>query len=530
MCGTPGEGPGNCSRAGCYADGALTEVNDRASRNPIQLSAARQSGRELTNSRGNTIRRMTAPNATRAMQAEAARSRRHGSASRVGAVGGRKKGLELTMLVGLWVLVLFDIQWLIARYGPSVVLKSPTLLLLALAAVLAFGDRSLTRRWQWYAPVLCFIGIGFFQLPFTINPLLAWDHIKQQLIYWFIIAATISLVDNARRVESLFLLYGLSFIWWGLWGGRTGQVYWHTTLANYDGYGALMVIGLGFCSFLAVAVGKGRMRWIMLAAAALCVIGIVASFARGAFLASVAVFIVVWLRSPRKGLTLACGFAAAGLVAGAAAVLHPGEFVAEIQSVFAEGTTEGTGNDRWVLWMAAWEVFLHEPFFGAGPNNWGVAAAQHFSAGDLGSRYTYNVGALYTRSLHSMYFTILSEYGIAGCAAFIWILVDFWKRNAALRTKAVAQQWKAIGGRYQLRALALGLEVAMVGFLTIAGMYSTDGKHWFYTILALNLLLHSLAAPHIRTRAMRGAPGVAVKARGAGIPAGPRRAETPASR
>jgi O-antigen ligase len=340
-------------------------------------------------------------------------------------------------------------------------------------------------------PVLAFIGVGAITLPFVMNNGLAREWLQQQLLYWLLMVATIGLVDSARRVEWLFLTYALSFAWWGFWGAQAGKVGWHHVLSNEDGYGALMAIGLGFCSFLVVAVQTKWLRVLMLISAALCVVGVVASFARGAFLASVAVFAMVWIRSPRKGLTLGAGVGAALVVVGAAMVLHGDAYTAEIQSVFHEGTEQGTGNDRWVLWMAAWEVFLHNPIFGAGPNNWGVFATTIFDFGELGSMYANNPGRLYTRSLHSLYFTIISELGIAGVIAFLWILVDFWRRNAALRTQAAAQRWREIGGTYQLRALALGLEVAMVGFLAIAGVYSTAGKHWLFTILALNLVLHA---------------------------------------
>ena len=49
-----------------------------------------------------------------------------------------------------------------------------------------------------------------------------------------------------------------------------------------------------------------------------------------------------------------------------------------------------------------------------------------------------------------------------------------------------------MGGTMKLKPLALGLEAAMVGFLLDALIYSMMVIHWFYTMLALNLLLHAL--------------------------------------
>jgi hypothetical protein len=110
-------------------------------------------------------------------------------------------------------------------------------------------------------------------------------------------------------------------------------------------------------------------------------------------------------------------------------------------------------------------------------------------------------------SLHNLYVTTLSELGIVGCVALIWILVDFWRRNAALRSDAAERRWHELGGRLKLHPVALGLEAAMVAFLVNALFYSMMGLHWFYTMLAVNLLLHAIAVrqpPPLRSRRRRG--------------------------
>jgi hypothetical protein len=134
--------------------------------------------------------------------------------------------------------------------------------------------------------------------------------------------------------------------------------------------------GIGICYFLALSAPKGWFRRIMYVTAGLCALGVVAAHARGAFLAAMTLFAVIWLRSPRKGATLVAGIAAAAIVIVAASMLfEEGFFWNEMMSVFEEGTAEGTGEDRWELWMAAVKVFQAQPIFGTGPRNWGVYAA-----------------------------------------------------------------------------------------------------------------------------------------------------------
>jgi O-antigen ligase len=407
------------------------------------------------------------------------------------------------LLLTVWVVSIFEPHWRLATLGLTPLLKTRLLLMIALTVTLVVGIpmvKAWSDRFHWHVPLLAFMSVAVVNMPWILNRGMAREWLKEWILAWILIVGLVTLVNSVRRSELIMVLYGFGFLWFGLWGAPHGRVLWHHVLSNADGFGAFMVIGLGFSSFMVVALPKGWVRLVMMATAAVCVVGVVSSFARGAFLAAVAIFGLVWLRSPRKGATLAAGVGGALILVVAALVLHGDAFWAEIQSVFEDGTSSGTGADRWALWTAAWQVFEQRPILGAGPQNWGVYAAQFFDIGEVGGRYANNPGTLYNRSLHNMYVQILSEMGIVGVSLFLWILIDFWRRNAALRTAEAARRWKEKGGRMQLRFAAIALELAMVGFLTIAMVYSTAGKHWFFTIQGMNLLLYS----HVFGRARPG--------------------------
>lgn len=404
-------------------------------------------------------------------------------------------GPALLLLSALWFLLLFDPHWYLAAKGLSPVLKIPVLLFGGLLLAIAIGvptNPERARRWQWYAPYSLYILVGVITLPFALNKGYAWETTQQLLLWWALIVGTAGLIDGVRRAEMLVTLYGLQFLWWAAWGAHTGLVGWHHSLSNDDGFGAFNVGGLGICYFLGLSSRNRWFKWLMYGTAGLCALGVVASFARGAFLALMLLFFVIWLRSPHKGKTAFAMIGAGMVVLLAASVMfEDGAFWAEMMTAFEEGTTEGTGEDRMILWSTAWRVFLERPLFGAGPKNFGVLASELFSHGELPSVYS-NPGALYNMSLHSLYMTTLSELGIVGVGALIWILVDYWKRNAALRTPAAERRWQELGGRMKLRPIALGLEAAMVAFLANAAIYSMMGLHWFFTMLAINLTLHNL--------------------------------------
>jgi len=414
------------------------------------------------------------------------------------------------VLIALWTLVLFEFQWLAASFGALPFLRLPTLLFLVLIVTLAIqvpSNSTWRRRWQWYTPYLAFIATGIVALPFAVNRGFVVDSLTLFFLYWTLIVGTVAIVDTPRRVELLASLYGLSFIWFALWGSWRGFVPWHYVIANDDGFGALMVVGVGLSSFLAAAAPKAsRLRMLMGLAAVLSLTGVVASFARGAFLAVSVVAGLVWFRSQRKIRGLVIGLTGALLVVVVANTFHRDEFWAEMETSFTHSTTEGTNEDRWVLWTAAWLVFQERPLLGVGPGNFGPFAAQHFNVGDLpsgGYGYTNNPGMLYNRSLHSIYMQIISEHGALGSLAFLWMLTHFWRRNRVLRTPEAAQRWRARGGTFDLRSMALGLEAGMVGYLLTAAVYGLIHSHWPYTLIAINLLLHGTVFGRRRPKTVR---------------------------
>jgi O-antigen ligase len=422
------------------------------------------------------------------------------ASTRVGHDSARQKlGFAGLLLIALWVAVIYEPQWLLASVGGRVLLRSPTVLFAILIIILGIQaptNSTWSKRWQWHPWLLLFIAPAVLTLPFAYNNGFARQSITLFLLFWTLTVGTIVVVDTARRAEALLLMYGLAFLWYALWGVGSGLVYWHYALGNYDNFGAFMVIGVGVCVFLCVAAPKGsRFRRAMALSTALCIVGVVLSFARGAFLATVGVAGLVWWRSPHKGKALLWGVAGAAFLALVASVAHPGKFWAEMQSVFTEGTTSGTGLDRWILWDAGWQVFKENPLFGVGPRNFGPFASEFFEPGDLmegGYGYSKNPRILYNRSLHNNQIQILAEQGIVGALAYIGILIQFWRQNARLRTEAAQQRWRDIGGQLRLRSIALGLEAGIVGYFITSNFYPSLTLHYFYTLVALNLLLHTL--------------------------------------
>jgi O-antigen ligase len=164
-------------------------------------------------------------------------------------------------------------------------------------------------------------------------------------------------------------------------------------------------------------------------------------------------------------------------------------FWVEMSTMFEEG---GTRADREVLWGAATKVFQLHPVLGAGPGNFGVAAASELHVGDVGGNYADNPKTLYSRALHNIYYQTLSEQGVVGFAIFLAVLAQFWIRNRALTRRAAAAQWRALGGDHDIGAIARGLECGLVTFLACGWFYNMFLVSGFWGIIIANTVLYRI--------------------------------------
>jgi len=395
------------------------------------------------------------------------------------------------VVVALWAIILFDLHYFLGGMVASPLGRLLTLVILLLLAVIAFDlPRIIAKeqRWVWYLPFALLLVSTLISLPRADNQIIARSNVQFLVIYYLLALSTALYIKTPRDAAPLLAMFGFRFAWWAFWAGGLGLVPWHPTLANYDGFGGLCVMGVGVCYWFGLAATKKWQRNVLWLLAAYCILGVVASMARGAFLALVAVAAFIWLRSPRKGMTTLAMLGAVGVVLIASTVLFDGSFFYdEIMSVFDEGTETGTGAHRWAMWGAAVQVWKENMFFGVGPGNFGVYAASYFDFGEIeGFENPANFWGL---NLHNAYVQILSELGLVGMLTFGAIMVDFVIKNRALHDPEATPNWHAGGGVMRLRYLAYGLEAAMVAVFLGNMVYASLFEPWFATLWAMNRML-----------------------------------------
>ena len=439
----------------------------------------------------------------------------------------RQLTLGLVAVYAVWAIMLFDLNFFFAVKGAAVFGRLANLSFVPLLILIAFrGMTAPSKKWMWYAPMLLLLAVGMATIPIFTNRFLGWVGIQILLSHYAIAVATVLFVRTPMDALPILGMVVARFAWFGFFAGASGHVNWDPFTANTNDFGGLMVQGVALCFWFGMATRTRWQRLLLFGLALYCIIGVVTSLARGAFIALVLIAFIAWMRSPRKGLT------GAGMVMGVLVVFlaasmfvdngergaqhfRTGTFWEQIMSTFEEGAEEGTGAHRWSLWTAAAKVWQTHPIFGVGPNNFGVFAAQHFRPGEIAGFE--NVGQFWGLNTHSAYMQVLSEFGLVGLAALIWLMIDFVRKNRALRRPDAVAIWSGLGisKKVDLHALSLGLEAAFVAITLCNAIYSSFLQPWFITVWAVNRMLYGLTLPasEAATRSARFVPRASLRQR-----------------
>jgi O-antigen ligase len=411
----------------------------------------------------------------------------------------------------LWFVILFDPQWMLAgilKLTP--LLKAP----LGIMVVLALTMLAKPRKGDWIWGMAAWIFATAINLPFAYNRGAAMIPFKALIVYYVVGLGVMRAIRTPRAAGPLlFMLCAAQYLWWGAWGIKSGLVEWHPNLANFDGYGPLMAIGMGPAYFYGMATPSPGRKKLAFLAAAMCIIGVVSSFARGAVLSLGATVAYIWMRSPNKGKNAGLIVMGGFIVMIAGSLINGSSRGSDTRSNFFEemstmfDVSEGsTGSDRKALWAAATQVWLRHPVLGAGADNFGMAAASMFQAGQVGGQYAENPNTLYGRALHSNYYQILSEFGIVGVLIYGFLTIQFFKNCRWLMRPETIAVWRARGGVEDLRNIALGLEGGMVAFMLTGYFYNQLFTSWFYALLFAAILLRQLTTPDGKMPARGGVP------------------------
>jgi len=133
---------------------------------------------------------------------------------------------------------------------------------------------------------------------------------------------------------------------------------------------------------------------------------------------------------------------------------------------------------RITFWKAGWRMFLDNPILGVGPENFGATYANNY-LGEGGTGWV----------AHSVYVQTLAETGLMGSLSILAFLVLFLRLNARTRKQALASD--PAGHRSFEYCLALGLDLALVGYLTSGAFLSVLYYPHLWILLGLSVAANS---------------------------------------
>jgi probable O-glycosylation ligase (exosortase A-associated) len=239
-----------------------------------------------------------------------------------------------------------------------------------------------------------------------------------------------------------------------------------------------VAVGMLMLTSIVMALATTASRRIERNVARFAAVGIVyralSTYSRGGFLASGALALQYLLRSKRK----LGGVIALALVCLVIIPVLPQAFWDRMQTIeSARENVEDADKSvrgRLYFWQVAWKMAVDRPLLGVGLNGYNDAYSDYSTDDEFG----------YDRSVHSVWFGVLSELGFPGLVLYVaLILRAFWLCARVRRLSKRHQSLKNLG------QYASGLEGALVAFCVGGTFVVFHYIEIIWHVLALSFVL-----------------------------------------
>ncbi len=404
----------------------------------------------------------------------------------------------LPALIVLWFLRLFKPEWLVAFYVPGLgpIKSIPTVILYGMLAYLVLFKTSTIRiDWSFTIYLAC-VALSTIFAENTGLGRKGFQGVFDNFVFFAVNMSVLSQKDNMRALDTILSMYVLSFVVYGLVGiAYKGIVPYHVYLDDEDFFGPFMDIGVAVSLIAAYQTAKPNRFYLM--TGVISIVGLVASFARGAFLSFCATGLYIWWRSSNRVKNAMMLLIAAVFTVSVTFILFPENAYWKEMATIGNSLENEKSEGRHFLIKKGFEIFALYPVLGAGPLNYGFIIPRITSEAEAQSRGMH--AAQYaTRVAHNIYIQILAELGTIGAMAFVGLIVVFWVRSRKIR-RLYAQHLPQ-GGRVQLEAdsreqwhkmlmFGFAFEAAMVAYMLNGIFYPILFCPWFYDLLILNALV-----------------------------------------
>jgi putative inorganic carbon (hco3(-)) transporter len=357
--------------------------------------------------------------------------------------------------------------------------------------------------------VVLFLVVSFLSCCFARYQSLAWetfsDEVRWGLIY-FLIGRVVSnswrmnvfvmflLLLNAKlaqfTIRSYFHELASGMPGWYLAktgiGGLAGGFF-----ANGEDLGLGMVVVWPIAGYILLAQKKTLYKWGMFGIFLLILLAILFCGSRGALVGAGMVAFAAWVRKPniKAAMLMVLVFVPAVIY------VMPQANMDRMRSA-EKWENDATASHRILLWKAGMRMFPDYPILGVGPSNYALVRMTDYSQDDPHPSPTVQ---------HNTFVEALTDLGLLGLLCFLALIVLLLRLNAKTR-KLLLEAGAGAKESYEY-CLALGLDLALVGFLSSGFFHSSLYYPHLWILLGLSVGLHTACAK--KRLATASAPGLA---------------------
>ena len=381
---------------------------------------------------------------------------------------------------------------------------------LVLACTLSKDLRPMKEVWldsqsRWLVAYFVVIAFGLVHADVTLYAFNVTKTVLGYLLLAFVIVRICTTLERIRSVYAVLVIAHLFLIVMNpaaiLNPEQRNYIIGGTFLGDGNDFSLSICIAAPMAIELALASKSRIIQLVWWGALLVLCLAVVASQSRGGTLGLAAVAGYLWLRSPRKALTMILA------LVGVAAILAyaPDQYFERMRTI-GNYQADGSAMGRITAWKAAIQMCIDHPLWGVGAGMFPVSFGTIYRPAEHMPWLT----------AHSMYFLLLGELGIPGVVVLLGLIFGNLKANRRLmraRDSTVDPKQRGLFPQGPNRMLYL-LSASMVGFAVCGAFLSVAYYPHMFVLTALMVSARAVAS---RDPSLQGAaaarPGSAVRAR-----------------
>ena len=361
---------------------------------------------------------------------------------------------------------------------------------LVLACALSKDLRPMKEVWidsqsRWLVAYFFVIAFGLVHADVTLYAFNVTKTVLGYLLLAFVIVRICTTLDRIRSVYVVLVIAHLFLIVMNpaaiLNPEQRNYIIGGTFLGDGNDFSLSVCIVAPMAIELALASKSRIVRLFWWGALLVLCLAVVASQSRGGTLGLAAVAAYLWLRSPRKALTMILA------LVGVAAILAyaPDQYFERMRTI-SHYEADGSAMGRITAWKAAIQMCIDHPLWGVGAGMFPVSFGTIYRPAE-------NMPWL---TAHSMYFLLLGELGIPGVVVLLGLILGNLRANRRLMRArdAVADQVQpGLFPQGPNRMLYL-LSASMIGLAVCGAFLSVAYYPHLFVLTALMVSARAVAA------------------------------------